>query len=41
MGANVAHDPDTHVLGQATKPEKLAEQIEQTLANNSIEPAAS
>ena len=37
---NVAQDPDTHVLGQATKPERLAEQIEQTVTNNSTEPAA-
>ena len=40
VGADVAHDPDTHVLGQATKPERLAEQIEQTVTNNSTESAA-
>lgn len=36
----VADDPHTQVLGQATKPERLAEQIEQTVTNNSTEPAA-
>ena len=30
----VAHDSDTQVLGQATKAESLAEQIEQTTTNN-------
>jgi uncharacterized membrane protein len=34
VGADGAHDPDTNVLGQATKPERLAEQIEQTTTNN-------
>ncbi|PYS84407.1 MAG: DUF1003 domain-containing protein, partial [Acidobacteria bacterium] len=40
VGADVAYDPDTQVLGQATKPERLAEQIEQTVTNNSTEPGA-
>ena len=40
VGADVAHDPDTRLLGQATKPERLAEQIEQTVTNNSTEPGA-
>jgi uncharacterized membrane protein len=35
----VADDPHTQVLGQATEPERLAEQIEQTVTSNSTEPA--
>ena len=40
VGADVAHDPHTQVLGQATKPERLAEQIEQTVTNKSTEGGA-
>ena len=40
VGADLAHDPHIQVLGQATKPERLVEQIEQTVINNSTEPAA-
>lgn len=35
----VAHDPHTQVLGQATKAERLVEQIEETVTNNSTGPA--
>ncbi len=39
VGADGAHDRDTHVLGQATKPERLVEQIEQTTTDKGTETA--
>ena len=37
VGADVANDPETQVLGQATRPERLVEQIEEHVTNNSAE----